>query len=258
MITAILFDKDGTLTDYEKSWANVNRSAAFAAADGDRGLAQTLLTLGGINATTGRATADSLLAAASTREIARAWVDAGSPFSVMELEVRLDRLFQEAVMNAVPVTNLYNLFTFLKGHGLKIGIASSDSEASVQKTIARFEIDALVDFAVGYDSGFGSKPGGGMVEAFCLAIDSHPQHIAVVGDNLHDMAMAEAGGAGLKIGVLTGTGTRESLRGSCDICLESIAELESILVNSIRSGTEGILRENFLRNGKPFSTYEIG
>jgi phosphoglycolate phosphatase len=51
----------------------------------------------------------------------------------------------------------------------------------------------------------------------------------MVGDNLHDLEMARAAGAGLRIGVLTGTGTREELAPHADLCLASIAELPDAL-----------------------------
>ena len=43
------------------------------------------------------------------------------------------------------------------------------------------------------------------------------------------MEMAVNGGAGLRIGVLTGTSSRADLQGACDLCLDSIRELEQAL-----------------------------
>jgi phosphoglycolate phosphatase len=34
-LKAILFDKDGTLVDFDRTWADTNRKAALIAADGD-------------------------------------------------------------------------------------------------------------------------------------------------------------------------------------------------------------------------------
>ena len=48
----------------------------------------------------------------------------------------------------------------------------------------------------------------------------------VVGDTLHDLAMGRTAGVGLKVGVLTGTGTQASLAAHADMVLGSIAELE--------------------------------
>ena len=51
----------------------------------------------------------------------------------------------------------------------------------------------------------------------------------MVGDNRHDLEMARAGGAGLAVGVLSGTGTRETLAPMADVILDSIADLPGYL-----------------------------
>ena len=53
----------------------------------------------------------------------------------------------------------------------------------------------------------------------------------MVGDNRHDLEMARAGGAGLAVGVLSGTGTRESLMPLADVILNSIADLPAYLTD---------------------------
>ncbi|MBM6596327.1 HAD family hydrolase [Microvirga pudoricolor] len=231
-IAAILFDKDGTLIDYDKSWSGVNLAAGALAAAGDEDLAARLLVVGGADPATGRAGADSLLAAASTGEIASQWSRSGSPIPQDQLRDALDRLFQASVDHAVPVTDLAALFGRLKQRGLALGIASSDSELAIRRTIDRFGLEPFIDFVAGYDSGFGLKPGGGMVEAFCVATGVVSDRIAVVGDNTHDMHMAVAGRAGLRVAVLTGTGTPETLLPHCSICLPSIADLEAAILDA--------------------------
>jgi phosphoglycolate phosphatase len=53
--------------------------------------------------------------------------------------------------------------------------------------------------------------------------------VAVVGDNLHDLIMARAAGAGLAIGVLTGNGSRDELGAYADHIIASIEELPRLL-----------------------------
>jgi phosphoglycolate phosphatase len=225
----ILFDKDGTLFDYAKSWSAINLDAARLAAQGDSALGTTLLEMGGAHPETGLAAADCLLAAGNAAEIAAAWVEHGSSFTVAGLTGLLDELFCKAVSRMVPVTNLPALLTRLKARGVRIGIASSDSERAIADTVAHFGLPTLVDFIAGYDSGFGYKPEPGMFAAFCAACGIAPHEVAMVGDNLHDMEMGRRGGAGWRIGVLTGTGTPESLAGNSDLVIESIADLELAL-----------------------------
>jgi phosphoglycolate phosphatase len=228
-ITGILFDKDGTLLRYDESWGPVNREAARIAAGGDADLEPRLLIAGGMDPVTGRTMADSLLAAGNAAEIAEGFVAAGSPFDPKALAVELDALFVRAAEFSVPVTDLAPLFEGLKARGLKLGIASSDNEMAIRRTAEHFGIADHVDFIAGYDSGFGVKPGPGMFLAFCEATGLAPTEVAMVGDNNHDMAMGRAGGAGLNIAVLSGTGTRDTLSKLADHCLQDITALETVL-----------------------------
>jgi phosphoglycolate phosphatase len=228
-ISGILFDKDGTLLLYDESWGPVNREAARIASAGDAGLEPRLLSAAGMDPVTGQTRPDSLLAAGNAAEIAAGFVSAGSPLPVAELTRLLDELFIRATDFSVPVTDLAVLFAALKAKGFKIGIASSDNEQSIRQTAVRFRIIDLVDFIAGYDSGYGVKPEPGMVLAFCQAVGLDPSQVAMVGDNNHDMHMAAAAGAGLKVAVLTGTGSRETLSAASDICLDDVTELLSVL-----------------------------
>lgn len=228
-ISGILFDKDGTLIDYQASWAPTNLRAGRLAAKGDAELAARLLTVAGVDPATGYATSDGLLASGNTEDVAKAWVEAGVSSSVADLTERLDTLFQSAVVAAVPVCDLATLFASLTGRGLTLGIASSDSEAAVAATAERFCLEPHLAFLCGYDSGHGAKPGRGMVDGFCRATGLSADTVAVIGDSTHDMHMAAAAGAGLRVAVLTGAGSAETLRPLSHLLLPSIAGLEQAL-----------------------------
>ena len=228
-IRGILFDKDGTLLDYDASWQPINRELALIAAHGDAAFAQRLLAACGMDPATGRILPDSLLAAGNTRQIAEGLVAAGSVFDVDVLTERLDALFSGATEFAVPVTDLAAFFRRFHAGGYRLGIASSDNERSIRRTADRFGFLDCIDYIAGYDSGFGTKPEPGMVLGFCRATGLLPQEIAVVGDNNHDLHMGRNAGAGLTIAVLTGTGSRETLAAASDHCLNDITELDRIL-----------------------------
>lgn len=228
-IRGVLFDKDGTLIDYQASWAPTNLGAGRLAAQGDTELAARLLTIAGVDPATGYATSDGLLASGNTEDVAQAWVEAGARFGMAELTGRLDTLFRSAVVAAVPVCDLAALFASLADRGLALGIASSDSEAAVNATAERFGLEPHLVFQCGYDSGHGAKPERGMVDGFCAATGLPADAVAVVGDSSHDMHMAAAAGAGLRVAVLTGAGSAETLRPLSHILLPSIAGLEQAL-----------------------------
>lgn len=229
IIKGILFDKDGTLLDYQLSWRPINARVALHAARGSETLASRLLAATGYDAATGRVTSGSLLAAGTSREIAAGFIAAGSPYRLDELTAAVDEIFRAGVTGVVPVLDLGQFFRRLKRRGLALGIASSDSEQAIRMTADRFGFADAVDFIAGWDSGYLAKPAAGMFDAFARHSRIAPRHLAVVGDNLHDMEMAAAGGAGLKVGVLTGTSHRDHLERACDICLDSIRDLEAAL-----------------------------
>jgi phosphoglycolate phosphatase len=228
-IRGILFDKDGTLLDYDESWLPVNRELASIAAEGDAALADHLLAACGMDPVTGHIVPDSLLAAGNTRQISEGLVAAGSKVDVIELTIKLDNLFANAAEFSVPVTDLAAFFGRLHKRGFKLGIASSDNERSIRQTAQRFGISQFVDYIAGYDSGFGSKPEPGMVLGFCAATGLAPDEVAMVGDNNHDLHMGRNAQTGLTIAVLTGTGSRESLSASADHVFDDITHIEALL-----------------------------
>lgn len=228
-IKGILFDKDGTLLDYDESWLPVNRELARIAAKGDQALADRLLAACGMNPETGHIVPDSLLAAGNTRQIAEGLVAAGSMVDVDELTVRLDDLFSSAAQFSVPVTDLAGFFARLHRRGFRLGVASSDNERSIRQTAERFGFAQYVDYIAGYDSGFGTKPEPGMLLGFCAATGLSPEEIAMVGDNNHDLHMGLNAGAGLRIAVLTGTGSRDSLAAAAHHVLDDITGIETLL-----------------------------
>ncbi|QLF69532.1 HAD family hydrolase [Peteryoungia desertarenae] len=228
-IAGIVFDKDGTLLDFDASWGPVNREVALMAAAGDQDLADRLLLVCGMDPVTGDIAADSLFAAGNTVEIAEGMVAAGALLPLETLIPRIDDCFAKAAEFSVPVADLAPLFSSLHAKGLKLGIASSDNERSIRIAATRLGIIEYVDFIAGYDSGHGYKPEAGMVLGFCSATGLHPTEVAVIGDNNHDLQMGINAGAGLKIGVLSGTGSRETLSGLADCILEDVTQLEALL-----------------------------
>ena len=229
-IRGLLFDKDGTLLDYAATWMTANRVAALAAAGGDQELSERLLTIGGYDADRGRVGANTALAAGNATEIAAIWLPHVNGWKPRDLADLLDRIFEEeAEAQAAPVTELAPLFTRLKARGLKLGVATNDSQRGIEATLGPLAVLELLDFAAGYDSGHGFKPDPGMVHGFCVRAGLDPAEVAVVGDNWHDLEMGQRAGAGLLVGVLTGTGERADLTQLADHVLDSIQDLEALL-----------------------------
>ncbi|OJJ11138.1 phosphoglycolate phosphatase [Alphaproteobacteria bacterium AO1-B] len=230
-IKAILFDKDGTLLDFDATWATPQEQAASFAANGDELLSKRLLVAGGMDPGTRKTAAGSLFAAGNALEIAEAFINEGAPRSLEHLTSVLDRIFLQGMQKAKLLPGLETSLHELHNAGYILGVASSDSEASIAAFLRTTGITDLFSFIAGYDSGHGHKPGPGMVKAFSGTTGIPVSQIAVAGDNTHDLEMAKNAGAGLKIGVLSGTGTAADLSPLADLILESCADLsEQVLV----------------------------
>jgi phosphoglycolate phosphatase len=209
-IRAVLFDKDGTLFDFFATWAPAYEALARHTAGGDPATVERLMALGGRDPATGRFAPSSVLAAGTARQLAELWAGALGRGDIAELTLYYDGQFhRHGVASAQPVCDLPALFQRLRDRGLRLGIATMDSHAAAEDTMAAFGLAEHLDFVAGWDAGHGIKPGPGMVHAFSAAIAMPAAAIAVVGDTPHDLEMAHAAGAGLAIGVLTGASPRE-------------------------------------------------
>ncbi len=228
-IKGVLFDKDGTLFEYHRTWVPILFETAAMVA-GDEALALRLIGAVGYDAASGRIKAGSLFAGGDTLELADAWLGLGVKRERQDLVRSLDETFARlAPVSSVPVTDLAALFSTLTGRGMKLGLATNDVEASARASMGRFALDPFLSFQAGYDSGHGTKPEPGMAFAFCAAVGLTPAAIAIVGDNLHDLEFAARAGAGLKIGVLTGTSGRADLAPHADAVIDSVADLPALL-----------------------------
>ena len=101
--------------------------------------------------------------------------------------------------------------------------------AGLKASLGPFDILDRFEFLAGYDSGYKAKPAPDKVHAFADQLDLAAREIMVVGDNLHDLDMGRSAGAGLVVGVLTGTSGHDELAPHADHVLEDITHLESVL-----------------------------
>jgi len=236
-ISGILFDKDGTLLDFARTWPAAYRAAAselatmatISTATEAPALADALLRRAGYD-TEGRLEPGSPLAAGSNAEIAAIWAAEPALAAIDDVLAAIERVFAHFADTApATVPNLADLFARLGRRGLALGVATNDSAAAAHAWLDHVGVAGHLDFVCGADSGHGAKPGPGMVRAFCAATGLKPAAVAVIGDTPHDLDMARAAGAGLAIAVLGGVGTHEHLAPRADHVIASVAEIETLL-----------------------------
>lgn len=222
----ILFDKDGTLVDFEATWSGVLQRLAFEFADGDAARASVLMHAGGLDPVTGRIRAGSVFGAGNTRDLVRCWMPAESGAAFDAIVAHVDRAFVDnAARNSVPVAGMKQTLHALAADDLAMGVATNDATAAALAALAALGVAELLPLVFGYDAVARPKPAPDSVHAFCEAIGAAPREIAVVGDNLHDLEMARAAGAGAAVGVLTGNSAAHDLAPLADVVLASVRDL---------------------------------
>jgi phosphoglycolate phosphatase len=225
-IRGVLFDKDGTLLDYAKTWMPANRAAALFAARGRREIADRLLRHGGHDPITETIAPGSLLAAGSVAEIAdafRAALDGDVPD---DFHAGLARVFAEAgFKHSTLISGTRETVARLRGGGLTLGIATNDTAAGLDASMAPHGILEAFDFLATYDNGFAAKPDPAMALGFAAHAGVPASACAIIGDSVHDLDCGRRAGFGLVVAVLSGTSLRADLADRADVVIDSIADL---------------------------------
>ncbi|HLX34577.1 MAG TPA: HAD family hydrolase [Candidatus Limnocylindrales bacterium] len=229
-IDLVVFDKDGTLIDFQAMWGGWVRSLAEnLELETGRPLTGPLFDLLGVDHETGLVRSHGLLAAtpmARIREhlVTRLSVLLGNAF---DAEAAVDAVWEapDPIALARPIGDLGALLGALRAAGRRIAVATSDDRDPTTRTLAALGISELVDGIVCADDGEPVKPAPQAVLRLCRELGVEPGRAAVVGDSVADLAMGRAALAGRVIGVLTGVGDRAALEPLADLVLGSVQEL---------------------------------
>ena len=239
MLKAILFDKDGTLLDFNRTWLGAYWRAAeiVASCSGDRLDPAAVLAAGGYVASTDTWQPDSVLAAGSNREIIHSWnALLPSPMSERDLD-RIRQAFRIGDDDLIPAVDpIRPCLESLREAGYVLGIATMDTEAGANDTARALGICDLFGFICGADSGFGEKPDPGMVNAFAEKTGCEPRHVVMVGDSPRDIEMGQNAGAGLSVGVASGAHSEAELLTYSHHVLTDISGLPRYLADIPRAG----------------------
>jgi phosphoglycolate phosphatase len=226
MIDGIIFDKDGTLFDFRRTWAEwaVRLLDDLAAGDGDR--AAHLGRVVGFDYAAADFAPDSPVIGGTPVEIADLLLPHLPGRQAGPLVAQMNALAAEVPLaEAVP---LRPLLTALRGLGLRIGLVTNDAEAPAHAHLNRAGVADLFDFVAGCDSGHGAKPAPGQLLAFCAATGLDPARVVMVGDSLHDLHAGKHAGM-RRVGVLTGIAQAPELAPHADAVLPHIGALPAWL-----------------------------
>ena len=230
-LKAILFDKDGTLLDFDLTWGAAGYHVMKTIARGDEAGFERLVDVTHYDIENRRYRPTSEMVAGSLDEIGPLWAKALRRDDHHAVGLEINTLFMEAAPDYIAqLGDPAGILSTLAQQGYQLGIATNDSEAAALQQAEILGLMPHLDFIVGHDSGHGRKPDPGMVDAFVRHTGLPSHEVALVGDSTHDLHAARAAGA-IAIAVLSGPATRDDLEPHADYVIDSIADLPALVAS---------------------------
>ncbi|MFP4338546.1 MAG: HAD family hydrolase [Halothece sp.] len=207
-LSAVIFDKDGTLADSQQFLQELGQKRARLLDAKIPGIGESLLMAFGIEEGTinpvglmavGSRYENEIAAAAYVAETGRSWLES--------LEIA-KAAFWEADQHFTPRAKTPPLFTGgletlqqLSQAGLKLAILSADTPEGVKAFISRHNLSAYIQVAKGVSSGEVSKPDPRLFLQTCEKLGVAPNQSLMVGDSPGDIQMGKQAGAAGVIGI---------------------------------------------------------
>jgi phosphoglycolate phosphatase len=204
-VEAIIFDKDGTLSDSQHYLRELGFQRAKCLAP--FGLQEGAIKLFGL---TDGFNPAGLLAVGTRQEnqtaIAALIAQAGYDWSqALEIAQRVvleaDQFMPRKADLTPPFPGIVELLVSLKG--FKLAVLSSDRAHNIQDFLARYNLESFFPVQVGAQPGM-SKPDPRLLALTCDQLQVSPQNAIVIGDSGLDIELAQTGGAIAGIGVTWG------------------------------------------------------
>jgi len=226
----VVFDKDGTLIDFNFMWASwlVELAGRLERASGAV-LAAELYRAMGYDAARHAVIAGAPLAAHSMANLyiltGRVVCAQGVPAAETERVLNDAWFVPDPIALARPLADLPKLFSALRARDILIGIATSDDRKATIATLRALKVNEMVDAVVCADDGLPNKPALDMLLQLCQTLAVPAAHTALVGDAVVDLEMGRRAGAARVIAVLTGLADETQLAPHADLILPSVAAL---------------------------------
>ena len=236
----IIFDKDGTLVDFDKPWlawcSRLQTQLANMTASAVNSDVNNLLIDMGVNLENEKIKLGAF-AENSFVELQRDLIQ--TYHSSLERIINDQYIFPSIIESCREdgdadclLTDVPQLFSQLKDNGYSIAIATADTDDGVEMFLENAKAD--VDFVLCANTpDFPPKPSKVSAEKLCQHFGVHPDDVVMVGDTPTDMQFGINGNFGLVVGVTTGIGEEADLKqAGAHVVLGDLSQLLPSLKNT--------------------------
>lgn len=228
-IEAVIFDKDGTLEDSQEFLRLLGIKRSRLADAQIPGVGEPLQMALGINGASidptgllavGSRRENEIVAAGYIAETGRGWLE--SLTIARRAFDEADEMFKNASSSPMFVGSL-EVLKNLSEAGLKLGILSAATTASVQKFVKTHELSDWIQLEMGVDSTL-HKPDPKLFLQACAQLGVNPAATLMVGDSAGDIQMGKNAGAAGCIGICWGNAEVSHLE-KADVAIASLDEM---------------------------------
>lgn len=233
-IKGIIFDKDGTLIEFQSFWIPVTYrviSRLCRRYEMNTFVQQECLVALGIYGDED-VDPEGQMAIGTYETISEAlqkvFLCNGKKVDIDSFQNEITCLFEEEAekQSNTFTTDLKELYEFLRVKNIHIAIATTDNMEITQKCLKESGLN--VEIISACDGSIPKKPDVKLIDYCASAWNTTCENILMIGDTPNDLRFAKRAGA-KTIGVLTGVSSRQVLTSYADVILNDIGELKNIL-----------------------------
>lgn len=233
---AIIFDKDGTLLDFDLLWLPISYKAIediLAAVKQKLDLTEEILSalgvknnITGINGVLCKGTYDQM-----GQAIYKVLKKYGCDITEEEaVRLTIDAYHRNSEVGMVKSAceNIVDVLSKLKRLGIKLAVVTTDDAFVTQKCLKAMGIDTLFDMIYTDDGKYPAKPDPYCINDFCEKEGLSKSEVVMVGDTLTDVCFARNGGIKV-IGVAKSDENRCILEKEADVVIPDISYVVEVI-----------------------------
>ena len=135
----------------------------------------------------------------------------------------------DPIASCRPLGDLHGIFQTLTKMNIKIGVCTTDCRVPTVATLEHLGLMDMVDCISCGDDGLPAKPVAEHIWTMCKKTGCDPHNTIMVGDTSTDMRLGQNAGCGLSIGVLGGASSLEDLAQDADVLVPSLDRVVKVL-----------------------------
>ncbi|MBE5873722.1 MAG: HAD family hydrolase [Lachnospiraceae bacterium] len=233
---AIIFDKDGTLLDFDLLWLPISYKAiedVLVAVKQKPDLTDEMLSVLGVK--NNITSINGVLCKGTYNQMGQAI------YKVLE-KYRCDITEEEAVRLTIDAyhrnsevgmvkpacENIFDVLSKLKQLGIKLAVVTTDDAVVTKRCLETLGIDTLFDVVYTDDGKYPAKPDAYCIHDFCKKTGLSKSEVVMVGDTLTDVCFARNGGIKI-IGVAKSNENRCILEKQADVVIPDISHVLEVI-----------------------------